>query len=96
MLPVGAGPVGEHEDLLGCPELAQRFQSVGDRHSRRALERHRPGVTRRERGVKLGQPVEPIGGVEAVGSAGGDDRPQRRLLIGKSLADRGLDLAVSA
>ena len=54
----GAGPVGEHEDLLGCSQLAQRLERVSDRHAGRALERDRARVARGERRVKLGQPVE--------------------------------------
>ena len=60
MLAGRTGPVGEHENLVGCAQLAERFERVGDPHACRALERDRPRVARGERGVELGQPCDQL------------------------------------
>ena len=56
----GARSIGEHEDVFGVSQLAQRFERSVDRRAYGAFERYRPRVTRREGRVEFGQPFEQL------------------------------------
>lgn len=54
----GAGPVGEDEDILGCPQLAELLKGVIDWGAGGLFERDRAGVASGERRIEFRQRVE--------------------------------------
>ena len=55
MLPRGAGPVGEHENVIARSERAELIERRLDRRAGRALQRDRARIAGRERRVELRQ-----------------------------------------